>query len=131
LSAFLLGAARCFCATTITGSLDEKSNPLVGATIKIAGKRTAVVTGADGSFTITGTKGETLEIQHIGKATEKIASEIRLSLILPERISRRRSNEVVVNRYMTQKEGGSDGRCVCRRSKGIKKTMVRPTCCRP
>src|SRR5882757_2867356 len=112
LSAFLLGCCSVvFAQRPITGKvLDEKSNPLVGATIKIAGKSTAVVTGADGSFTITGTKGENLEISYIGKATEKIAvgDKAVINITLKESADAG-LNEVVVTGYMTQKRADLTG----------------------
>ncbi|MES1250329.1 MAG: TonB-dependent receptor plug domain-containing protein, partial [Chitinophaga rupis] len=112
LTAFLFGCCSlAFAQRPITGKvLDEKLNPLVGATIKIAGKRTAVVTGADGSFTITASKGETLEISYIGKVTEKvpIGDKTAINITMKES-SDAGLNEVVVTGYMTQKKADLTG----------------------
>src|SRR5690348_4599878 len=71
--AFLFSHTVLFAQQTITGKvIDEKSNPLVGATIRVSGSRTAVPTGPDGSFSITASKGQVLEISYVGKAGEKV-----------------------------------------------------------
>ena len=52
---------------TVTGRVfDDKNQPLVGATVKIRGTNRAVVTDATGSFSIRISKGQTLEITHVG-----------------------------------------------------------------
>ncbi|HTI08556.1 MAG TPA: TonB-dependent receptor, partial [Puia sp.] len=112
LSALLLGCCSAvFAQRPITGKVaDEKSTPLAGATIKISGKRTAVVTGADGSFSINATKGEILEISYIGKATQKVTigekTVINVTLKEPADAG---LNEVVVTGYMTQKKADLTG----------------------
>jgi TonB-linked SusC/RagA family outer membrane protein len=52
---------------TVTGKVvDEKNQPMVGATVKVRGANRAVVTNATGLFSIRVNRGETLDISHIG-----------------------------------------------------------------
>lgn len=61
---------------TVKGKVvDENGLPLPGATVKVAGTKTAVVTGADGRFTISVQKGKNLEVTFLGYKTQIIAVE--------------------------------------------------------
>jgi TonB-linked SusC/RagA family outer membrane protein len=52
---------------TVTGKvLDENNQPLSGVTVKVKGSSRTVQTAADGSFSIKVSKGETIEISHVG-----------------------------------------------------------------
>jgi TonB-linked SusC/RagA family outer membrane protein len=58
---------------TVTGKiLDENNQPLIGVTINVKGTERGVVTNASGSFSIRVSKGETLEITHVGYETKKV-----------------------------------------------------------
>lgn len=112
----LLSAVLMACCTTllaqrvITGKVvDEKSNPLFGATIKISAKRTTL-TNETGSFSIIAAKGEVLEITYIGKAREKITVGDRtvISITLNEQADSG-LNQVIVTGYMTQKKADLTG----------------------
>jgi iron complex outermembrane receptor protein len=59
---------------TITGKVtDEKGTPLAGVSIQIKGVRGGVVTGADGSFTISGVKEDgTLVFSFVGYQSQQV-----------------------------------------------------------
>ena len=66
--------------------LDEATgDPVIGATVKIKGTGTGVVTDFDGNFSIDASVGQTLEISYVGYITQtlKVSKgghyEIRLS----------------------------------------------------
>ena len=49
--------------TKITGTvLDGENEPLIGASVVIEGARTGVTTDADGRFTVTAKKGQTINV---------------------------------------------------------------------
>src|ERR1700761_5096331 len=56
----------------ITGKVtDENAQPLIGATVKVSGSKTAVTTNGDGVYSINAKPGQTLEITYVGKADEQ------------------------------------------------------------
>ena len=73
---FLLITSLCintsiFAQQKITGKVtDDKS--LAGASVRISGTRTAVVTDGNGNFSINANKGQVLEIMYVGKTSETI-----------------------------------------------------------
>jgi TonB-linked SusC/RagA family outer membrane protein len=58
---------------TLTGKvLDENNKPLVGVSIKVKGTDRGVVTNSSGSFSVRASKGETIEITHVGYEPKKV-----------------------------------------------------------
>ncbi|WP_374163853.1 SusC/RagA family TonB-linked outer membrane protein [Arcticibacter sp. MXS-1] len=55
--------------------IDEGGLPLPGATVKISGTNTAVVTNAEGRFSINASKGQTLEVTFLGYKTQRVQVE--------------------------------------------------------
>ena len=96
---------------TVTGKVtDEKSVPLVGATVKVSGSRSGVTTSADGTFSIHATKGQVLEISYIGKTnqTVTVGDNTVIDVTLKEQTNSD-LNEVVVTGYMTQRKADLTG----------------------
>ena len=52
--------------------LDENNKPLVGVSIKVKGTDRGVVTNSSGSFSVRASKGETIEITHVGYEPKKV-----------------------------------------------------------
>ncbi|HEY8389229.1 MAG TPA: SusC/RagA family TonB-linked outer membrane protein [Parasegetibacter sp.] len=73
-------------ALPITGLVtDEKGNPMAGATVTIKNTKQAVVTGADGRFTINASPGDVLIITFVNYASQEVkvannSDTIRISL---------------------------------------------------
>ena len=82
---------------TVTGKVvDEKNQPLVGATVKVRGANRAVVTNATGSFSIKANKGETLDISHIGYGASAIKIGDLNSISVSLKLSDATLGEVIV-----------------------------------
>jgi len=83
---------------------DEQNEPLPGATVKVKGSTTTVITGLNGSFTINAQRGDVLVVSFIGFGDKevKVGNEgVTLNVTL-EPIDRT-LNEVVVVGYGTTK----------------------------
>ncbi|MEO8764034.1 MAG: SusC/RagA family TonB-linked outer membrane protein [Ginsengibacter sp.] len=70
---------------TITGQVkDDSGNPIVGATIKVAGTKTAVATDATGSFNLQATSNDRLTITSVGFEKKELQignqSEVTITL---------------------------------------------------
>jgi TonB-linked SusC/RagA family outer membrane protein len=111
LTMFLLNGFLFAQQTTVTGKItDEKSNPLTGVAIKVSGSHTGVITDANGNFSINVSKGQTLEISYVGKASERIVvgNDHVVNITLKDQTGSD-LNEVVVTGYMTQKKADLTG----------------------
>lgn len=81
----MLGAQTTFAQSKVTGQvLDESSEPLVGASVKVKGSATGVPTDIDGNFTLGVAPGATLEVSYLGYVTRevKVAPNGRMRIIL-------------------------------------------------
>ena len=78
----------------VKGTVNDKTGPLVGATIKVAGTTNGTVTDFEGNFTIQCAPGATLEISYIGYKTKTMKAQNGMSVILEE--DGKVLNEVVV-----------------------------------
>lgn len=89
--------------SAITGKVtDENAAPLAGATVKVSGSNTAVATNADGTFSISASKGQTLEITYVGKMDEQVVIGDNHSLNITLKDADAGLNDVVVVGYGTQ-----------------------------
>ncbi len=89
--------------SAITGKVtDENAAPLAGATVKVSGSNTAVATNADGTFSISASKGQTLEITYVGKVDEQVVIGDNHSLNITLKDADAGLNDVVVVGYGTQ-----------------------------
>lgn len=82
--------------------LDSAGNPLAGATISLKGTDIAVLSDADGSFTINARAGEVLVVNYVGYQSmeQKLGSNTSLRITLSQ--SKGNLDEVVVVGYGTQ-----------------------------
>lgn len=90
---------------TISGQvLDEKSEPLIGATINIEGTTNAVITDLEGKFTIKVLPSEKLVISYLGYKPKTIAigKNRRFDIILDPSVTE--MDEVVVVGYGSQRK---------------------------
>ena len=96
---------------TITGIVhNEAGKPLEGVTVSIKGSNTAVVTGADGSYTITTTSAEpVLLFKYVGMAdiTQPADHTGVLNITFKENVSN--LNDIVVVGYGTKKKATLTG----------------------
>lgn len=95
----------------ITGKvLDEKGNPVAGATITVKGGKMSVASGPDGSFTLKGIKENTvLIISFTGYQTQEIGIKDRKDLTVQLAINVKGLNEIVVVAYGTVRKSDLTG----------------------
>jgi TonB-linked SusC/RagA family outer membrane protein len=96
---------------TVTGSvLDEKGQPLSGATITVKGFKTATTTDANGKFTLTiPPGGKSLVVSFVGMADREVAIGNSTTLTVTLNSSSSTLGDVVVIGYGTQKRGDVNG----------------------
>ncbi len=86
-----------------TVSSPEGPTPLAGVTVMVQGTATGVTTGADGSYAITASTGDTLVFRYVGYTTLKIAVHDQSVINATMTSSEMSLNQVVVVAYGTQK----------------------------
>jgi len=92
-------------ANKITGKvLDEKGQPLVGASVRIKGSRTGTMTDADGSFSLEVPDNTVLVISYLGYEDKEITASGSAALNISLVPGNKNLNEVVVVGYGTQKK---------------------------
>lgn len=74
--------------------VDEKGEPLIGATIRVKGTKTATVTDANGQFSISNVQGKTLLVQYIGYQKQEIPASDKMRITMQSNSAQ--INEVVV-----------------------------------
>lgn len=90
--------------TKITGKVigSDDKQPVIGATVKIKGTNTGVVTDVNGNFVLSGKVGYVLTISYIGYQPKQVTvTSADLGTITLD-VSRSSLNEVVVTGYTTQ-----------------------------
>lgn len=107
---FLLFASTSFAQSIkVTGQVTDKADgqPLIGATILVAGTSTGTSTDLDGSFELTVPTGSQLEVSYIGYTTLTVTAASVLNIQLEE--DNEFLEEVVVTGYMTEKKADLTG----------------------
>ncbi len=96
-------------AKTVVGKvLGSDQEPLIGATVTVAGTRNATVTDFDGNFSIEAADGQTLTVSYIGYLTKQVrVTGNNLVVILEDENSA--LDEVVVVGYGTMKKSDITG----------------------
>jgi TonB-linked SusC/RagA family outer membrane protein len=98
-------AEEIITAGKITGTvLDEKGQPLVGASVRIKGSKSGVSTDDKGSFTLEVPDNTTLVISYLGYEDKEIAATSASPLSISLSLAKNSLNEVVVVGYGTQKK---------------------------
>jgi TonB-linked SusC/RagA family outer membrane protein len=93
-------------AKTIKGNiLDEKGEPIIGASIKIKGGTTGTISDLNGNFVLDVPENSTLDISYIGFVPQEIKIGRRNTLNITLQEDNKVLNEVVVIGYGTQRKG--------------------------
>ena len=82
--------------------LDAHGEPIIGATVKVPGSSTGVITDLDGHFTITVNPGTQLEVSYIGMQTQTLSVADNMRVTLKD--DAKTLNDVVVIGYGVQKK---------------------------
>ena len=102
---------QAFAQVKVTGTVTDQVNgePIIGATVKIKGTSTGVVTDIDGNYSIEVTAGQTLEFSYIGYNTQtlKVNRSGRHDISLSEETNV--LEQVVVVGYGTMKRSDLTG----------------------
>ena len=68
---------------TVQGNVkDATGEPIIGATVRVAGESGGVVTDLDGNFSISAKQGATLQISYLGYQTKEVAAQPNLDVTL-------------------------------------------------
>jgi len=88
---------------------DVSGDPIIGASVKVQGSKSGVITDFDGNFSVQANNNATLVISYIGYTTEtvKVAGRNNISVILKE--DTQTLNDVVVIGYGVQRKSDLTG----------------------
>ena len=87
-------------ARTVTGTvIDEKGEPVIGATIKVKGKNSGTITDLDGNFTLQVLGSTTLTVSYVGYISQDITVGNAKSYKIQLKQNQQALNEVVVVGY--------------------------------
>ncbi len=81
----VLSTGMALAQTTVTGKVvsQEDGEPVIGASVKIAGTKTGTVTDVDGNFTLpNASKDAVLEITYLGMETQKVKASAKMKIVL-------------------------------------------------
>ncbi len=81
----VLGTSMAFAQTTVTGTVvsQDDGEPVIGASVKIAGTKTGTVTDAEGNFVLPNAgKGAVLEISYLGMQTKTMKASNKMKIVL-------------------------------------------------
>ncbi len=94
---------------TVQGNVkDATGEPIIGATIRVAGETGGVVSDIDGNFTISANHGATLQISYLGYQTKEVSASSNVVVTLEEDAAES-LNEVVVIGYGAVKKSDLTG----------------------
>ena len=105
----ILSASAYAQQITVQGNVkDATGEPIIGATIRVAGETGGVVSDIDGNFTISANHGATLQISYLGYKTKEISASSNVVVTLEEDAAES-LNEVVVIGYGAVKKSDLTG----------------------
>lgn len=81
----MLGVQAALAQSTVTGQVvDENSEPLIGASVKVKGSSVGAPTDLDGNFKFKAEVGQTLVVSYLGYETKevKVPESLRLRIVM-------------------------------------------------
>lgn len=106
--------------------IDSKQEPLIGVNVVVKGTTNGTITDFDGNFTLTVTKGETLQFSYIGFTSKEVVANSS-NLVVEMKEDTETLDEVVVVGYGTQKKGSLTGAITAVKSEDLVKTTTPTT----
>ena len=82
--------------------LDDHGEPIIGATVKVPGSSTGVISDLDGHFTITANPGTKIEVSYVGMQTQTLSVADNMRVTLKD--DAKTLGDVVVIGYGVQKK---------------------------
>ncbi len=93
---------------TVKGYVQDAQNePIIGATVRVVGTQTAVITDIDGNFTLQAQQGASIQVSYIGYETATVAAAPQVTVTLQDEANT--LNEVVVIGYGQVKKSDLTG----------------------
>jgi hypothetical protein len=89
-------------ASSITGTVTDGTDPIIGATIKVKGDKAGAITDLDGKFSIKVRPGTMLEISYVGYITTEVKARQGMTVVLKE--DNKALDEVVVTALGIKRE---------------------------
>ena len=102
---FLMMSVQGTWAQTVKGTVSDKTGePVIGASVRVDGTKTGVVTDLDGNFSVNASKDATLTISYVGYVTQKVnvGGRSNIAVVLVE--DAQSLEDVVVIGYGVQKK---------------------------
>ena len=95
----ILSCGVAFAQTSVTGKVvaSEDGEPVIGASIKVAGTNTGTVTDVDGNFSLNVPAGSKLEITYIGMNSQTVKASSNMKIVLTS--DNKSLDEVIVTGY--------------------------------
>ncbi len=108
---------------TVKGTVNSSDGPVIGATVKVKGSTTGVVTDLDGNYTIKVKPGDVLTFSYLGMQTKevKVGKQSTVNVTLSE--DQKLLDEVVVVGYGTMRKSDLTGAVTQVGDKAIEKTV--------
>ena len=107
--------------------VDDNHDPLIGATVRIAGKTAGTITDLDGNFSLQADKNDTLEVSFIGYLTQKVLAGENLNIILQENSSLIDEVVIVGVGYGTMRKSDLTGSISSVSAKDMKQGVITST----
>ena len=93
---------------TVKGYVQDAQNePIIGATVRVVGTQTAVITDIDGNFTLQCNQGASIQVSYIGYETATVTAAPQVTITLQDEANT--LNEVVVIGYGAVKKSDLTG----------------------
>lgn len=110
-------------SVNLKGVVSSDDGPIIGATVKVKGASTGVITDIDGNFSLEAKKGDVIQISYLGYETKEITvgnqTTINVHLLTDEETL----NEVVVVGYGQMKRSDVTGSVVSVNEKAIERSV--------
>lgn len=107
LACLLLSVGAALAQTQVTGKVTsaEDGEPIIGASVKVVGSSTGVMTDSEGHFSINVPSNAQLEISYIGMQTQTVRAARNLNIVLNSDVTQ--LQELVVTGYGSAKKLGT------------------------
>ena len=107
LACLLLSVGAALAQTQVTGKVTsaEDGEPIIGASVKVVGTSTGVMTDAEGHFSLNVPSNAQLEISYIGMQTQTVRAARNLNIVLNSDVTQ--LQELVVTGYGSAKKLGT------------------------
>ena len=115
----ILSCGVAFAQTSVTGKVvaSEDGEPVIGASIKVAGTNTGTVTDVDGNFSLNVPAGSRLEITYIGMNPQTVKASSNMKIALTS--DNKTLDEVVVVAYGTTTKASFTGSAAVMKDKDM------------